>query len=456
MTKSQAPGQILALFFRYVSLNVLGMIGLSCYILADTFFISLGLGETGLAALNLAIPVYSFISACGILAGIGGSTQFAAWKGAGRKGTGDRVFTQTLLTAALLSLPLVAAGLFFARPMSLLLGADAATLADTQVYLRTLLLFSPAFLLNQALLFFVRADGGPGLAMAGMLTGSFSNILLDWVLIFPLHMGMAGAVLATCIAPLLSLFVLSFWFTRRKNSFHPVRLAPKQLGGLKRIFALGAGAWITETSSGMVMVLLNLIFFRLRGNTGVAAYGIVANLALVALSIFSGVSQGVQPLFSSQYGAGNRTALHRTLRLALGTALVLALLLWAAILLLSTPLAAVFNQNGEKELTELAANGLRLYFSGFLFAGFNLVLGVLFSCIGRPAASMAVSLLRGILLVVPFALLFSLAGTQGVWLAVPASELLTAVTGALLYRHFEKNAGPTASGKEPQSRPPAG
>ena len=67
-------------FARYVSLNVMGMIGLSCYILADTYFVSAGLGTNGLAALNLAIPVYNLIHGCGLMLGMGGATRYSILK----------------------------------------------------------------------------------------------------------------------------------------------------------------------------------------------------------------------------------------------------------------------------------------------------------------------------------------------------------------------------------------
>ena len=430
MPSNKTPA-VSGLFFQYVSRSVLSMIGLSLYILADTFFISLALGPDGLTALNLAIPVSSLISGCGIMAGMGGSTRFAMAKGAGKTGEGSRLFGQTLLLVLLLALPLVGTGLLFSHPLSLLLGADEVTLDNTSIYLKTLLLFSPAFLLNQALLFFVRTDGGPGLAMAASLTGSFSNILLDWVFLFPLRLGMFGAVLATCMAPLLSMAVCSSWFRQGKASFRP-GLPRGPLSSLGGLCALGGGGLITELSSGVVIVLFNLIFLRLGGNNAVAAYGIVANLALVASAVFTGISQGVQPLFSCQYGAGDTAASRRTLRLGLAVSLGLAAVMWIAMLLWGVPLAGLFNQEGSAALTLQAAKGLRIYFFGFFSAGCGILLGTFFSSTGHPGAAMTVSLLRGGMLIVPLALLASLLGETAVWLSIPAAEALTALTALIL------------------------
>ena len=143
--------------------------------------------------------------------------------------------------------------------------------------------------------------------MAAMLTGSFSNILLDYVFLFPLNMGIFGAALATGFAPVISIGLLSLHFIRGKNrfawSFDQRALGRRVLD----ICSLGISAFINELSSAVVLIVFNLLILRLAGNTGVAAYGIVANLALVAVSVFTGISQGSQPLISVFTGrAGKR------------------------------------------------------------------------------------------------------------------------------------------------------
>ena len=167
-------------FIRYTFLNVMGMIGLSCYILADTFFISKGLGANGLAALNLAIPVYSFINGSGLMLGMGGATKYSILKGQQSAENADRIFTNTIYAAAVLAAVFMAAGLFGSKELAVLVGADAQTFEMTDIYLKVILLFAPAFIFNQVFVCFVRNDGRPRLSMAAMLIGSFSNIILHF------------------------------------------------------------------------------------------------------------------------------------------------------------------------------------------------------------------------------------------------------------------------------------
>ena len=213
-------------FAKYASLNVMGMIGLSCYILADTFFVSQGLGTNGLTALNLAIPVYSFIHGSGLMIGMGGGTRYSILKSRGDPAEANRTFTEAVVLAAVFAVLFLLVGIFCSGAIVSLFGADENVFVMSETYLRVILLFAPAFLLNNVLLCFVRNDGAPQRSMTAMIGGSLSNVALDWFFIFPLRMGIFGAALATGLAPLISMLILSPHFFRKKNGFRPVKCRP--------------------------------------------------------------------------------------------------------------------------------------------------------------------------------------------------------------------------------------
>ena len=421
-------------YAKYSSLNILGMLGLSCYILADTFFVSLAMGADGLTALNLAIPVYSFIHGSGLMIGMGGGIRYSIFKSQGDARHTSRIFTGAVLLTVLIAAVFFLAGLLGSGFLIRLLGADDAIFQMGKTYLRVILLFAPLFMTNNLLLCFIRNDGAPQLSMAAMITGSLSNVVLDYVFMFPLKMGIFGAAFATGLAPVISILVLSPFLIQKKNQFHlqkcriNLRLA---LG----IFSSGLPSLITEVSSGIVMIVFNSILLRISGNTGVAAYGIIANLSLVVISIYTGISQGIQPLASTYFGQGNRKNTAAVLRYALLTVAAVSLAVYAAVFFGADVIASVFNSEQNVLLQDIAVTGLRIYFTGCIFAGCNVVVSVFFTSTNTPLPAHIISLLRGFILIIPFAfLLSSLAGLPGVWAAFPVTEVLVCLTGTVFLR----------------------
>lgn len=426
-------------FAKYTSLNVLGMIALSCYILADTFFVSKGLGTNGLAALNLAIPIYSFIHGSGLMIGMGGGTRYSIQKSQQEHSGASQTFTHAVVLSVLFAVFFVLAGLFLPGAIVSLFGAEGAVFDLSRTYLRVILLFAPAFLMNNVFLCFVRNDGAPQLSMAAMIGGSLSNVVLDWVFIFPCKMGIFGAAFATGLAPIISMLILSPHFIRRKNQFHLIkcRLEGRLFG---TILSSGVPSLVTEVSSGVVMIAFNAIILSLEGNVGVAAYGVIANLSLVIIAIYTGIAQGIQPIFSRSYGVLNFQSIHSTLRYALITMAAVSVLVYAVIFFFASPIAAVFNSEHNEQLQQIAAEGLRLYFIACPFAGFNVIISMYFTSTEQPKPAHLISILRGFLLIIPMAFLLSWIGNiRGVWCAFPATELLVACIGLVCFLSVRKS-----------------
>ena len=423
MQTAVSPGE----FRRYAAPGVLGMIGISRYILADTFFVAKGTGSLGLAALNIAIPAYNLMNGLGLMVGVGGATHYSLCRAQGDAAEADRTFTHTLLLGLCIALVFVLTGTFGVVPLSRLLGANAETLDMTAVYLRLLLCFAPFFVTNNIMIAFVRNDGEPGRAMAGMIAGSLFNIVFDWVFIFPCGLGMFGAALATGASPLVSLLVLSGHLRRPSRGFHlrRERLRPRLL---PRICAPGLSSLVSELASGITLLLINLVLLRIAGNTAVAAYGVIANLALVESAIFTGLSTGVQPLISRSAEADRR----RLLRWTVTTALVISALMYDLVFVFASPITAVFNSEHDPALAACAVPGLRIYFAGFLAACINIIAAAYFSAAGQASRGFIISLVRSIIAIPPVLFALSaLLGVTGVWLTFPAVEALACVLSLL-------------------------
>lgn len=420
-------------FIKYTTLNVLGMIGISCYILADTFFISKGLGTNGLAALNLAIPIYSLIHGSGLMLGMGGATRYSITKEQKNSKNSDLIFTNTIYMGILLSVFFLLIGFFFSEQLTKLLQAEGNVFSMTKTYLSVILLFSPAFIYNNIFICFVRNDGNPRLAMFAMLGGSFANIFMDYLFIFPLHMGILGAVLATATAPIISMIILSYHWIKKCHQFHFIQTIP-QFSNMTTTLFIGFPSLITEVSSGIVILIFNLILLQISGNVGVAAYGVIANLSLVVISIFTGIAQGIQPIISSAYGKGKKEHLLQTLRYGTITVFFLSVLIYIGMFFFADSITNLFNRDSDVQLQQIAVTGIHFYFIGVLFVGYNIILSSFFASIEKALPAHFISVMRGFLLIIPLAFLLSKwFGIIGVWIAFPITEGLCFIIGKIFY-----------------------
>ena len=418
------------LFARYVSLSVIGMIFLSAYILADTFFISLGVGSNGLTALNIILPLFNLLNGLGLLIGFGGGSRYIIHKSQSDNIKANKVFMTSLYLALIFSIIFIISG-FFASDILKFFSAEGKVLELGTTYLSVMFFFSPAFLLNNLLLGFMRNDNAPSLAMVGQIVGSLSNVLLDYIFIFPLKMGIFGAILATGLSPIISISVMMIHFIQRKNGF---KLSKYFIDFFecKKIVLSGLPSLISEVSAGIVVIVFNYLIGKSLGDIGIAAYGVVANLSLVFIAIFTGISQGVQPLISKCQGQANSEERMYYFKAALITILVLSTIIYTLIFFGSGSITSMFNNENNSILQEIGEKGLREYFIALPFVGINMLISVYFAAISKPLKGQIISACRGLVLLIPLAFLLEYCfNVDGVFLSFPSSEILTAIFAQL-------------------------
>ena len=421
-------------FFKYVSQNIFGLLGTSCYILADTYFIAQAAGTDGVTLLNLCLPIYNLIFAFGSMIGLGAATRYAILRAQG-DARAQRYFSNAIFSVCILAVPFMLVGIFRPDGLLRLMGGDADIVALGMNYARIFLMFTPFFMCNYVVASFVRNDGDPSLARVATLSGSLFNVVFDYIFIFPMGLGLPGAALATAISPILSIAVCSAHFIKKSNTITFVRKAPS-VRLLAQSCQLGISGFVGELSSGVTTTVFNFLLLRLAGNVAVAAYGVVANFALVATAIFNGVAQGAQPLVSQCYGKNEMAGARKLLLLGCGTALGLAALLYGVVFGYTDALTALFNSENSALMAAFAHSGMRIYFVGYFFAGCNIVAAGYLGAVNRPAEASITSLCRGMVAIVVCSLVLSaLFGMNGVWAAFPVSEAITlALTVFLLKR----------------------
>ena len=221
--------------------------------------------------------------------------------------------------------------------------------------------------------------------------------------------------------------ICSTHFRKKENTLRFVLKKPS-LSKLGMSCQLGFPAFISEFSSGITIMVFNFLILAIAGNIGVAAYGVVANFAQVALAIFNGVAQGSQPLISKFYGSGDDKSTRKILKLGITTALIIAVVEYCVVFLCTEELVALFNSEKSMEMAAYAFKGMRLYFVGFIFAGFNIVGAGYLSATEHALGAFVTSIMRGIVAIVLCALVMAyLFGFTGVWLSFGAAEAITAI-----------------------------
>lgn len=413
-------------FVRYVVPNILGVVGMSAYYFADTYFIAQAAGADGLTALNLILPFFYFIYGIGDMLGIGAATRFTIERARGNDSAADKCLGNSLGYGILLGIGFGILGWLQAENLMRLCGADEGIVAVGGNYLRIVLLSAWAFMGATIVNSFIRNDGAPRLSMAAMLVSAFYNIVFDYVFIVVLDLGMIGAALATVTAPVVGLCIcLGHFFSKRNTLKINVNFLPEQL---KDSVMLGTSGFMAEMSSCVLMVLYNSLFLYYVGNIGVAAYGIIANLATMSAAMFTGLSQGVQPLMSFYHGCGDYIRRRKVLRLSLLAGVGIAVIIIAVLNLLDNETVALFNRDANPFLAEYAVHGIHMYFPGFVFAGYNVVVSGYFAATEASKLAMTISFLRGFVVITAVSVVLSqLFGANGIWLSFAVSELIVAV-----------------------------
>ena len=321
--------------------------------------------------------------------GMGSATKYAILKTQSKNNEANIVFTNALIYVFSLYLFFIIIALFFTKDIAYILGARDEILVMTDIYIKVIFIFSAMFMLNNVLLGFVRNDNHPKLAMLAMVMGSLFNIIFDYIFIFPLKMGIFGAVLATGLSPIISMIILSSIFVKKQNTFFIVK--PNiNLKNIFEIVLLGISFLITEVSSGFVMIAFNIVILNISGNIGVAAYGIIANIALVIIAIFTGIGQGIQPIISSNYG--NINNINKIYKYALILSSLVSIIVYIFTLIFADGITSLFNKDNNITLQNIAINGLHIYFTAFIFAGYNIITCVYFSAMDNAKPSFIISM----------------------------------------------------------------
>lgn len=432
-------GSIRQVYFRYLSAAFGSAIITSVYSVVDMAMVGQYQGPDGTAALAVVAPVWNIIYSLGLLMGIGGSVIFSIERGhdAGDRGTADQYFTASVCGSVVLAALAWAALLLLETPLLRFFGADAQLLPLAQEYLRPVRWVFPLFLFNQMLAAFLRNDNDPLLATVGVLSGGVFNIFGDWFFVFPCKMGVFGAGLATSIGSAVSFLVMMTHFVKRTNTLRLVK-PEKLLQKLRKITVIGFSSFFIDAAMGILTVLFNRQIMVYLGSDALAVYGPIITVSTFVQCCAYSVGQASQPIISTNFGSSQGGRIRETLRYALGTTAVFGIF-WTALSMLCPDLYIRIFMSPTPEVLQIAPAIIRTYALSFLLLPFNIFSTYYFQAILQPRTSFIVSVMRGLvisgLLII---LLPRFAAADALWLAMPITEVVTAVYAAASVRHYTK------------------
>ncbi len=424
------------LFFRYLTPSLLGMIMLSGYVFVDALCIGRSLGGAGLAALAASTPAVSIFYATGFLFATGGATIYSICNGKGEKQEAKQIYSFAFSLAIFVSIVYAILGFIFVDNIAYFFGATENNLAMTKDYLLTIIVAAPFFVIDIFMNVFTRNDKSPHICMIATIACCSANVVLDVLFVFGFGWGMFGAAFATAISAVASVAITFGHSLKKSSGLHLVKFKP-QFQNLKRITANGVSSFISELSNGIVTIAFNRVILSQIGESGVSAYGIIANLNLIFFSIFMGVAQAMQPVVSINYGASKKTRMFNIFRYSVRFSTIAGLLFAATCFLFPEALCAVFIS--DPVIITLTANALRMYGVAYLLMGINILFDAFFYSVEKPQFAVSVSLSRGLVLVL--AVLFCLSniwGITGVWITVPVTEAITFIIGLSLFLYYRK------------------
>lgn len=411
--------------------TLIGMLSMVVLNITDGAFVGHGVGSDGLAAVNIVAPLFLIASGVGLLFGIGASVVASIHLSKGNIHAANLNITQGVIASYVVGGIIGLLVFFFQEETCKMFGCSDALVPLACSYIRWIALMTPFNMVGMTGMFAVRLDGHPRFAMVMNCSMAFANIVLDWVLIYPCHMGLEGAAIATCTAfGLGNIPLLWFLFTQTRTvHLCRIKLTRTSLAltvrNLLYQMKIGASGFIGEAAIACIMIVGNYVFIHWLGEDGVAAYSVGCYCLPIVFMLGNAIVQSIQPVISFAYGQNNMVRLRETRRVAITASLICGIIGLAVIGLGTDIITSVFLPSGCGAYV-ICSEGLPFFSFAFLFIAINIVIIGYLQSIEAVKRATIYTILRGFVFsITAFIFLPILVGKDGLWLALPVAEALT-------------------------------
>lgn len=419
---------------KFVMASVVGIVLNTIYSIVDGMFVGQGVGEIGLAAVNIVWPAITVIIGTGLMLGIGASSLIAITLGKKDIETSEKYLGTTMVAAIMLGALITIIGLVFRDPLLRMLGADDVVMPYAQEYFTIFYLITIPYIFSTALNPIVRTDGNPNLAMIMVGIGAVANIILDYLLVMVFGFGIKGAALATSASIVLSTIISLHYFIKGNSTIKIKKQHLKlDVSILKEIVKIGFVSFIIQLSYGGMIFVQNNVMYAYGSNIDVAIYTVASYINCFFVNVCTGIAQGLQPLIGYHYGANKITRMKQFLYLSIAVSVIAGILVFIGIYSYGRELVSIFGISSE--YLEYGYESILMYCLGSPIIGIIFTMSGYYQAVGKNIEANILSISRGFIF--QFILTITLPpfiGVAGVFLSLPIAEVLTLIVlGVLLF-----------------------
>ncbi|MDR2980220.1 MAG: MATE family efflux transporter [Bacteroidales bacterium] len=428
-----------ALLRQYAIPAIIAMTASSLYNIADSIFIGHGVGAMAISGLAITFPLMNLASAFGALVGVGGATLLSIRLGQKDYDTANNILGNVVALNTIIGILFTTLTLPFLDSILRFFGASDELLPHAREYMAVILLGNVVTHLYMGLNMLLRSSGNPGKSMFATICAVTINIPLNALFIFGFGWGIKGSAIATVLSQVIVLCWQIKFFSNKNFFIHFTKGIYKlQKNIVKGIFSIGSASFFMNAAACLIVILLNKGLQRYGGDLAVGAYGIVNRIAFLFVMIVMGFTQGLQPIAGYNFGAKQYDRVSKVLKLTIFWGTLVMCVGFVVVELFPRTVTLIFTT--DKDLIDLAANGLRITFLFFPVVGFQMVVSTFFQSIGEAGKAIFMSLSRQIIFLLPLLLILPRSyGLNGIWCSLPISDFIASITAAvLLYLQYQK------------------
>ncbi len=413
-------------FLKYAIPSGIAMFISSLYTVIDGIFVGQGVGDTALAAVNIVVPFTVVLFGFASMLAIGGGALVSKNIGAKQEEVAINIFRQVIKFLGIATIVISLMGIIFTEQIVTILGATEGLKPISIEYLRFYSMFCIPNLIGIVLSSFVRNDGKPKLAMVSTISGAITNVILDYVFIFVLGFGIKGAAIATGLGQIVTVMILLPHFIMKRGvlTFGKVKLDIKLL---KEFCIIGFPSFFIQAGYSIIVLLHNIVLVKTLGDLGISVYSINNYITSNVYMAIYGMTLGVQPLISFNYGRKDGEKMLSFFNMTAIAIIITSCMFVIFAHFFGNSVVSIFTSDDNVKF--LANEALRICSYSYFAVGLNLITVVYYQAIEKPVYSNISCILRSIVYLPIVLFIFSdLFGINGIWIAATVSETLTFIT----------------------------